>query len=781
MSVRAESVIIPGVRDRTAVASPGNGAASTVAERAGGIELLGKFARSGHRRPPALVRRADGQIIQLTPLLYELLQQIDGRKDYGEIAELVGARIGKIVTADDVRVLTESKLRPLGVLRTPDGSEPVTKKANPLLALRLRMVVTNERITNGIAALFAWLFWPPIVTVFSVAFLTTITWLLFDRGLGAATRQALYEPGLLLFVFALTTLSAGFHELGHAAACRYSGGRPGAMGIGLYLVWPAFYTDVSDSYRLSRRGRLRVDVGGIYFNAIFAVGALAAWMATRWEALLIVIALQGLQMLRQLIPLVRLDGYHILADLTGVPDLFAHVGPILRSLIPTRARRAEVKELKPWVRFVVTAWVLLVVPVLAAILVLLVLTLPRVIATAWDSLGLRWGALQEEFASNHFATAGTEILAILGLAIPVLSVAYMLSRVVHRTARRVWKKTADRPGRRAVAVLVAAGLIASIAMAWWPHGQYRPIEETETGTLFALPEGPWLIDNMARQIDPEWALTAFAVREPMSLAVPAPGVDADDSRAPVVAAADAVESHTAVANNGTFPFPLPAPPGEGDNQALAVNLTDGATLIDMALSLIFTAEEIVDNSNEAYALASCVRCVTVAIAFQVILIQGEALTSVVPENTAAAINAECAACLSYAVASQIVVHLYEPLSDQQLAELRTIWAKLQQLEANAGELSVATVTARFENLREQIATLLGVDEAATDEQVDDSAPGDDGDGALAATPSPSPSATLTPSAVTPSATPTSSPDPEPTSSPDPEPTSSPSPEPSSSP
>ena len=47
--------------------------------------------------------------------------------------------------------------------------------------------------------------------------------------------------------------------------------RPGAMGAGLYLVWPAFYTDVTDSYRLGRGGRVRTDLGGLYFNAIVAV------------------------------------------------------------------------------------------------------------------------------------------------------------------------------------------------------------------------------------------------------------------------------------------------------------------------------------------------------------------------------------------------------------------------------------------------------------------------------------------------------------------------------
>ena len=190
---------------------------------ANGLELLGSFERSGHRHAPSLVRRADGQTIQLTPLLYAVLESIDGRRRLDQIAAIVGERTGRSVTEEDVRVLTESKLRPLGLLQSSDGSEPEVRKADPLLGLRLRMVISNPRITRAIAAPFAKLFYPPVVVAVTAAFVMLTGWLLFERGLAPAVRDALYEPGLLLLVFALTTLSAGFHELGHAAACTYGG------------------------------------------------------------------------------------------------------------------------------------------------------------------------------------------------------------------------------------------------------------------------------------------------------------------------------------------------------------------------------------------------------------------------------------------------------------------------------------------------------------------------------------------------------------------------------
>ena len=165
------------------------------------------------------------------------------------------------------------------------------------------------------------------------------------EGAGAATRSAFYDPGLLLLVFGLTVVSAGLHELGHAAATRYGGATPGAMGAGLYLVWPAFYTDVDDSYRLSRLG----PAAGRPRRAVLQRAGRGAghrrrgWPRARTRCCSRV-ATQLLQMLRQLAPVMRADGYHILADLTGVPDLFAHLGPTLRALVPGAARRRRCKR-----------------------------------------------------------------------------------------------------------------------------------------------------------------------------------------------------------------------------------------------------------------------------------------------------------------------------------------------------------------------------------------------------------------------------------------------------
>src|SRR4051812_44201428 len=103
---------------------------------------------SGYRTPPALVRRSDGQVLQLTPLLYLVLNAVDGHRSCDEIAALVGRALGRHVTAEDVRSLVDGHLRPMGLVTSANAPEVELTRSNPLLGLKLRIAVTNARTTR---------------------------------------------------------------------------------------------------------------------------------------------------------------------------------------------------------------------------------------------------------------------------------------------------------------------------------------------------------------------------------------------------------------------------------------------------------------------------------------------------------------------------------------------------------------------------------------------------------------------------------------------------------
>jgi putative peptide zinc metalloprotease protein len=705
-----------------------------VPEPAAGVELFGETPGSGYREPPSLVRRSDGQTIQLTPLLYEVLRAVDGRRDHDEIAAVVGDRIGRTATATDVRFLIEAKLRPLGLLRNPDGSDPELKKANPLLALRCRFVITDPDLTRRITRPFAALFRPSLVLFFVAAFAWITWWTFFEQGLISGFHQALYEPHLLLLVFGLTLVSAGFHEFGHAAACRYGGATPGAMGFGLYLIWPAFYTDVTDSYRLGRAGRLRVDLGGLYFNAVFAVGTFAVWTWLRADALLLLIFAQVLQMSRQLAPLVRFDGYHILSDLIGVPDLFAHMKPTLLGLLPSRWRGGQHQALKPWARVAVTAWVLVVLPLLLVMLGTIVVILPRLAATVWDSLGIQWDVLGQNWADGAWADVGIRVLSIVSLALPVLTITYLLARVVRRAARWAWQAGRGSRARQAAAGFGAVALLGAVALAWWPQGQYVPIDDEERGTLpelFAFvglpaPElvratstptppagtealvppvtGPPTLPPGTAAGPPQLALVAVPAESshPLTGSTSAPDVGA------IVAVAPPTGDVPAAWQADDWPFPWGAAPpmSEGDNRAMVINTQDGSTVYDLAFAFVWvTDDEPVGHRNDAIAYASCKDCTSVAVAFQVILIVGQ-VDEIIPVNVAEAGNFDCESCTTHALAVQLVATLKELPDDDVMAQLGHAWAQLQLLEEHAQSLTFDQIYTWLKYTQMQILSIL---------------------------------------------------------------------------
>jgi putative peptide zinc metalloprotease protein len=181
-----------------------------VLTRSAGVEELGEIPGSGYRRPPALVRRGDGQVLTLTPLLQQVLAAVDGRRTVAEVAELVSASYGRAVAPGDVRQLVDATLRPLGLLCTADGSEPEVRRADPLLALRFKKVATDPAVTRRLTAPFAVLFHPLVVVPVVLAFAAVAGWVLFSQGLAAATAQAFANPALFLTVVVVTVLSAGF-------------------------------------------------------------------------------------------------------------------------------------------------------------------------------------------------------------------------------------------------------------------------------------------------------------------------------------------------------------------------------------------------------------------------------------------------------------------------------------------------------------------------------------------------------------------------------------------
>ena len=474
---------------------------------AAGTELLGEDHSGGFQQPRYLVRRGDGQIAQLPRVLYLVAAATDGQRGQQAVAERVQSALGQLISAEQVDFLIRDRLLPAGIVdvnhaqavsTTGEGAR-TSQRSDHLLTLRHRKAVVPAAAVWIIAGVFQSLHRPSVMIVGLVVFGCVDTLLLTRLGPGellGSAQHLVARPALTLLVVALILVAGMFHECGHVTACRYSGATPGAMGVGLYLVWPAFYSDVTDAYRLGRAGRLRTDLGGVYFNALALAGLGGWYLATGWPWLLAALTVLHLDTVWQFLPSLRFDGYYILADLVGVPDLFNRIRPILTSLLSRRPTPDRVTELKPWVRRVVSVWVALVIPFLACALVLLLTTLVHLLPVVGNSLGELLTQAQHALGSGHPAAGVLAVGRAAMLLLPVAGGTIVLLNLLRRiigSATAPLLRGRGAPAARALhsahigrVVLAGCGVALLLRLGFATHGDIVVLLTVMTVTVALL-------------------------------------------------------------------------------------------------------------------------------------------------------------------------------------------------------------------------------------------------------------------------------------------------------
>ena len=430
--------------------------------RAPDVRSGGEMPGTGFDRPQWLVQRGD-RYLQVSELLYRIAGLADGTRTADEIAVLVSAAMRRNVSGRDVRDLVETKLMPSGIVAGGPQAGPAPSGPSPL-AIALGAKLIGPGVIDPLARLLSVFFVPGVAIAVLAATIATRFWLYTQHGVTPGIDRVLHEPSLMLLIGALAIGGAAFHELGHAAALRVAGGRARGMGVGLYFIFPAFYTDVTDTYRLGRWRRVLTDLGGFHFNLVFSLFVLAAYVMTHNEALLVAVTLVDLEILHQMLPLGRLDGYWLLADLTGVPDFFSLAGPYLRSLLPGGDR--ALPKLRPIARVVFGAYLLLIGPLLALLVVFLLSRLPAIAFATLDSFLQHAARFDEARAAQDVGAGARAVGEAVLLMLPVLAIAFFFGNIARSLARLFLTIAGStRPQRLAAGASVVAA--AALVLALW--------------------------------------------------------------------------------------------------------------------------------------------------------------------------------------------------------------------------------------------------------------------------------------------------------------------------
>jgi putative peptide zinc metalloprotease protein len=154
----------------------------------------------------------------------------------------------------------------------------------------------------------------------------------------ADQSQGVLAPDNLPWLYACLVGLALLHECGHGFACRRHGGQVTTFGIILMIFTPLPYVDVSSSWAFrAKRQRLLVGAGGMLVELAIASVAAVVW-ANTGDGLVHTLAFNVMflasvsTLLFNANPLLRFDGYYLLSDAVGIPNLFTRAQQQLRYL-----------------------------------------------------------------------------------------------------------------------------------------------------------------------------------------------------------------------------------------------------------------------------------------------------------------------------------------------------------------------------------------------------------------------------------------------------------------
>lgn len=298
------------------------------------LETDGEEPPSGPRLKSCVqwIRRSDDYWILRNPENVTFLQV--GDRDRAAIADLGHCSPRTICEGHELAAGELKRLLQLlaatGML---EGTQPQKRrrgKFSPmqLLFIKIPLLDPDPWLSKHIDKL-RWI-WTGTFAFLMASFLTFSAIFGFDRqGEIAAVGQRFIanQWHSLLFPFVLLVISVvAIHELGHAFTLKYYGGVVREMGLLLMCLFPAAYTDTTDSYWLSRFQRILVVGAGVLTQ--IAIAAIAFWT---WEAatdgswldtssyLLMMAAL--LTVALNLNPLAKFDGYYLAVAVTGINNL----------------------------------------------------------------------------------------------------------------------------------------------------------------------------------------------------------------------------------------------------------------------------------------------------------------------------------------------------------------------------------------------------------------------------------------------------------------------------
>jgi putative peptide zinc metalloprotease protein len=289
---------------------------------------------------------------QLRPEQYEMMSLLDGVRSSHEIRILLQQQFPTLrIGFPDIQQLILDLHRKGLIISNRTGQglqllkrERERRQKQRLSALKSILYIklpgfNPEPVFNHLYPLVKWMFSP--IFMAGAFMLIVSSWILLGVQFEEFQRripefQQFFGFSNVLLLWLTMGMAKVIHELAHGLSCRRFNKECHEIGIAFLVFSPCLYCDVSDSWMLPNKWkRILIASAGMFAEVFLSALALLAWWMTEPGLLhhlcLNVFFVSTLTtILFNANPLLRYDGYYILADMLEIPNLRSKADTLLR-------------------------------------------------------------------------------------------------------------------------------------------------------------------------------------------------------------------------------------------------------------------------------------------------------------------------------------------------------------------------------------------------------------------------------------------------------------------
>lgn len=260
-------------------------------------------------------------------LIKEILAGLNENKSLTQIhSQLTDHATYEKLRIEDIEKIIDEKIMPLGILKNTKEIKNTTKEISyDSDSIKTQKTLLNDSNTHFLASLFKIMYQKWAVILFVVIGLFAHVLYISSHSIFGTQYKIWTEASALEYflIYFLIILIFVFHEVGHASAALHFGIRTPRIGYGFYLVYPVFFTEISEAWRLHPKKRMIINLGGVYFQWIggtififldyFNVASTNIWAG--------IVTINFIRLVYSFVPFMKADGYWIFSDAFGLTNL----------------------------------------------------------------------------------------------------------------------------------------------------------------------------------------------------------------------------------------------------------------------------------------------------------------------------------------------------------------------------------------------------------------------------------------------------------------------------